>query len=243
MGLSLFGRSGNDKYNKAVGAQQQAYNNASLSLQPYTQNAQQDFDTSRNALYQQGSQMMSQPNPNDLFTPYLSMTPQQMVSQAQSGYQMSPGAQNQMKLLESGAQNKLNYEGFYGSGEGNLQQAEIANAVQSQDMGKYMNSLGSALDKQLKMVGMADQQREGFMKNWQKMIDREYGASNTMAGNAMRTGDNISGIYKQQGANEANNPGLLQQGLSLAGAGLGLYDNHARTQAYVDQSNRYRPLF
>jgi len=243
MGLSLFGNSGSDKYGKAIAAQQQYYNQAAQSLAPYTQNAAQDFNTGRNALYQQGSQMMQQPSPLSLFGDYTQMSPQQAMQQAASGYSMSPQAQNQMKYMENAATNRLNYDGLYGSGQGNLQMAEIANDIQSKDMGQYMRTLGSTLDKQLKIAGMQDNERAGLMKNWQRMIDREFGASNTMAGNAMRTGNEISGLYRDEGRNESQNPGLFQQALSLAGAGLGLYDNHARTQAYVDQAERYRPLF
>lgn len=243
MGLSLFRNSGSDKYNDAIDAQQQYYNQAASYMQPYTQNSAQDFNSGRNALYQQGSQMMEQPSPLSLFGGYTQMSPQQAMQQAASGYSMSPQAQNQMKYMENGATNRLNYEGLYGSGQGNMQMAEIANDIQAKDMGQYMKTLGGTLDKQLKIAGMQDNERAGFMKNWQKMIDREFGASNTMAGNAMRTGSDIGGIYREEGKNEAQNPGLFEQGLSLAGAGLGLYDNHARTQAYVDQAQRYRPLF
>lgn len=205
------------------------YGQAQGYMNPYTSNASQDFNTARQATYGAMQNMQAQGNPNAGAYKALSMGPAALLGKAESGYSMDPATSQKMKYGESAAQNALNAEGLYGSGEGDMEMAEIGSTIYSQGEQQYLKNLMGTVDKQLKILGIDDDQRASVMNAFGKEIGLEAKSSTKMADLAQRSGEtqarayeNQARISEQQARSESQRQPIMQLA-SLASGGLGTY--------------------
>lgn len=222
-----------DDTNNANDAINQYYGDAASYMSPYTSAAGTDFNTARKGLYGALGQMSAQGNPNQPFYKILGTGPENILNQAESGYKMSPATMNQMKIGQSAVNNQLTAEGLEGSGEGALESAEIGSMIYSQGMQQYLGNLTKTFDQQLKVLGIDDQQRQGIIGEFGKMIGLEQHSSNQMADIAQKSGQESANVYQNQARiDEQHQP--LNQLASIAGAGLGAYEaiKHPATGLY-----------
>lgn len=208
--MALFGSSSSDDTGKGIDAINQAYGEAAQYLNPYTQNAGTDFNNVRKGLYGAVGNLQSQGNPNTPFYQMLQHSPQDILNQAESGYQMSPFEQQQMQLGQSTLNNSLASQGLTGSGLGNAEMSGMTTAMNGADMQKYLGNLMHTFDKQLQVLGIDDKQRQGILGAFGKMVGMENHASGQMAGIAQKSGQESANLYgRQELADERKNRGLF----------------------------------
>jgi hypothetical protein len=200
--MDLFGNNSADYTNDAINAEQQAYGQSAQYLSPYTQNAGTDFNNARNALYTGARKFGSQPNYNQNFYKYLSMSPEQLFNQALSGYSESPFMADEMKYAESSANNQLISQGMGGSSENALLDAEIGNVLGGQDIQRYLSDIMKSFDTQESILHQYNKEAQDIGGLFQDMLSREFGASNQMSNNAMKEGQQESQAYEREGENE-----------------------------------------
>jgi hypothetical protein len=197
----MFGRKSSDDYiNDANQSIQQGYEQAQSYEEPYTTYGATDFDNARNYLYKS---IGGRKNYNDTFLKYLSMSPQQMLNEAIGGYTMSPMATEEEQYALDAENNSEAAAGLGGSSGNDLLDAEIGNTIFNQDESRYENQLMQALGIQSQVLGGYDKQTNQLMKYFQDMLGTEEGASNNMAGNAMKAAQ-YSANADERGAMNSN---------------------------------------
>lgn len=167
---------------------ERGYERAQESMLPYTQYAGDDFNFGRNKLYSMMNQYGQAPNYNKQFYDYLDLSPQELLNQAMGGYETSPMTDYQQKYMQSALDNNMNAKGMGGSPNQELLDSEIASILNAQGMQQYLGNLLGTYGVQHQILGDYRQQGSNLAKMFQSMLGVENKASNTMAGNAMRTG-------------------------------------------------------
>ncbi len=213
----------------AVNALNQSYQQSANLLSPYTQNAGTDFGTARNAIYGAAGNMAQQGNPNAGVYNLLNYNPSQILNHAESGYTMSPFAQQQEQAANAVMTNKLGAQGIEGSGVGDMEHAEIASGIMNQDQQQYLSNLSKSFDSYLKVLGIDDKQRSDVMGAFGKMVGLESKQSRNLADMSQKTGMETANVYKDQArideqqARSSNNNQPLAQLANIAGAGINSY--------------------
>ncbi|MFY4731401.1 hypothetical protein [Nitrospira sp. BLG_2] len=204
MSLMGWGKSKDDSADAAaqsqagVNAINQSYNQAAAYMSPYTNNAGNDFDTARNAVYGAAGNVVQQGNPNAGVYNLLNYNPSQILNHAESGYTMSPFAQQQEQAANAIMTNKLGAQGLEGSGVGDMEHAEISNAIMGQDQQQYLSNLSKSFDSYLRVLGIDDKQRSDVMNAFGKMVGLENKSSTRMADISQRSGEEEANVYKNQ---------------------------------------------
>lgn len=198
--MSIFQNSSDDSTQAGINAEQQAYGQAQQYMMPYTQDAGQDFNNARSWLYQSlGNRTNAY---NQQFLSYLGMSPSALLGQAMSSYSMSPMAQQQMAVTNSGVNNAAAAAGMSGSGVEMGAEGEMDNAIGNQDIDHYLNQLMGALGLQGHITGAYDKETQNMMDMFQDMLGTENKASTGMANNAMQEGQVISNSENHQASND-----------------------------------------
>lgn len=182
----------------AANALNQSYQQSANLLSPYTQNAGTDFGTARNAIYGAAGNVVQQGNPNAGVYNLLNYNPSQILNHAESGYTMSPFAQQQEQAANAIVTNKLGAQGLEGSGVGDMEHAEIASGIMNQDQQQYLSNLSKSFDSYLKVLGIDDKQRGDVMGAFSKMVGLENKDSNNLANISQKTGQETANVYNNQ---------------------------------------------
>ena len=217
--MAIFG-SNKDTQN-AIDAENYYYDQASGYMSPYTENAAQDFNTGRNLVYQGGRNRLSGPRYGQKPTNYI-MSPEELLQQGESGFSMNPAEQEKLKYSESLANNTLNANGMYGSENNAFIDAGIGNVLTSADMGNYLKSLDESARQELGLSNRYAKSTNKILSLFQGILGTENRASNAMASNAMRAGQEESNAYSRA-ADQASRFSPLNTGLQAAGTGYGIY--------------------
>lgn len=176
----------------------QYYQQSAAYMSPYTNNAGNDFDTARTAIYGAAGNMAQQGNPNAGVYNLLNYNPSQILNHAESGYSMSPFAQQQEQAANAIMTNKLGAQGIEGSGVGDMEHDEISSAILDQDQQQYLSNLSKSFDSYLRVLGIDDKQRSDVMGAFGKMIGLENKSSTKMADLSQRSGEEAANVYKNQ---------------------------------------------
>jgi|WetSurMetagenome_2_1015567.scaffolds.fasta_scaffold45855_2 hypothetical protein len=181
----MFGNKNSDDYiNDANKSITQGYNQAASYESPYTTYGASDFDAGRNYLYKS---LGGRQNYNENFLKYLTMSPEDMLNEAMSGYDMSPMAEEEQTYALDAANNAETASGMGGSSNNSLLDAEIGNTIFNQDSSRYEDQLMQALGIQSKVLKGYDKQTSDLMSYFQDMLRTEEGASSNMANNAIKS--------------------------------------------------------
>ncbi len=209
----------NKSSSNAIDAEDDAYDDAAASLSPYTEFAQQDFDSARNAIYQGFDYLLNRPHyAQGISQSLLGQTPSELLDQAYSGYSMSPATQQQMQIAESGVQNSMAASGMAGSGDNMLASAEVGSMIYNQGMDQYLNQLMDAFGVQMNALAGYQQPISGLTDAFSNMLGTEYGASTQLANDAMKRGQVQANTYNRQAMNQrSSNPLRTLGGMATAG--------------------------
>lgn len=214
----------------AANALNQSYQQSASLLSPYTQNANQDFNTARGAIYGAAGNMAQQGNPNAGVYNLLNYNPSQILNHAESGYTMSPFAQQQEQAANAIMTNKLGAQGLEGSGVGDMEHAEIASAIMNQDQQQYLSNLSKSFDSYLRVLGIDDKQRSDVMGAFGKMVGLESKESGKLADISQKTGQETANVYNNQArideqqARNAQQYQPLAQIANIVGTGIAGYN-------------------
>lgn len=206
----------------AIDAENQYYNNAAAYMDPYTQNAQQDFSTGRNLIYSAGTKRLAGPRYGQNPFKYI-QSPASLLNQAESGFQTNSAEQFKLNADESRANSVLNSEGMYGSADNAALDAAINNVATSADMSNYLKMLSKSAGDEFGLTQDYVNQNKMIGELFKNLNKLEYGASSTMANNAMRAGQEESNAYERETtADRFNSP--INTLIGAAGTGFGIYE-------------------
>lgn len=206
----------------AIDAENQYYNNAAAYMGPYTQNAGTDFNTGRNLIYSAGSKRLAGPRYGQNPFKYI-QSPSSLLQQGQASFQANPAEQFKLGADESKANSVMNSEGMYGSADNAALDAAINNVATSADMANYLKELSKSAGDEMGLTKDYENQNKMIGELFKNLNKLEYGASSTMAENAMRAGQQESESYNRETeASRFNNP--INTLIGAAGTGFGIYE-------------------
>ena len=221
--MSVFGKSQSSYMHDANKALDQGYAQEQAALSPYTKYSQDDFDKLRQSVFGGAKRFAGQPQYGKQFSQYLNMSPEQLMNQAMSGYKESDLTKMEKAASKNAMDNQELYSGMYGSGVGELTEAEIDDVLGVQGMGTYLKGIEGALKTQGSIYDRYAKKRgheAGMLgKGFKDIIGEEYGASTKLGEGAMREAQQKAMLDERAGSRAGkNNMFRNLLGLGVVGA-------------------------
>src|SRR5579863_535019 len=136
---------------KEEAAQREAegYDRANTYMQPYQQGGQQDYNSYRNAINQQGAETNRYGNPYEWMWSQAGKDPQQFLRELMSGYAESPMAKYEQEQAMKGATQGASASGMLGSGALLKQLQENAYRISARDHDRYLGNVMDVNNRQM----------------------------------------------------------------------------------------------
>jgi hypothetical protein len=217
MGLFNSGNTPQGATDNSINALQQGYGAASSQMSPYTNPASQDFNTARGLVYGGGSKAMKFGNPYDQWYGYAKQNPENLFNGVVSSYSMSPAEQEAEQQALNTQNNMAAANGMYGSGENDALDSEISTQAYNSGLQSYLKGIGKTVGYQQQFLSDWSNQVKGLSSMFSKLINKEYGASDSMADIDKSLSQTAANEYARQ-PNDKNRRGAAIG--SIIGGGL-----------------------
>ena len=224
--MGIFSNQATPYYKKAENAINTGVQNQQNALAPYTQNAGTDFNNLRDAFYKGANNFANTPNAGASFTDYLKMSPNQLVEQAMQGFKESPYQTANRKAQAEAENHRLQSEGLYGSGQGNLEQGEIQQKLDEQYQNDYLSNAMKAFGVQGQVYDRYASARSQIAKmlgiEESQLFNKEGNATNLLSSILGKQGTDLSNLNQKEGANASEaRQNLFHQLAGLTGLAVG----------------------